>query len=210
MNFIGISTPSSCEILPLTCANKLVIAVYNGPESHVVSGEMVALESFIAHSKYNGIKTSKLRVSQGKASFDLLFERVIYCGCRVSQSIHSPIHTQTPRVASCWGLFVYSIDAASFLDRLRYRNSLWPALEINALGMLFDSADLISVDIPLRYITPGTLFDSSIQLLLSTLRRELLQFLILGLSRSFGLCCKVWLMLPRLPYPLLPNQPVIK
>lgn len=81
-------------ISQLGFANKLVIAVYNGPESHVVSGEMVALESFIAHSKYNGIKTSKLRVSQGKASIcslDVSFT--------VAAGFHSPsIHPSLPKL----------------------------------------------------------------------------------------------------------------
>ncbi|KAF9524194.1 hypothetical protein CPB83DRAFT_898058 [Crepidotus variabilis] len=49
----------------LGLGSKLVIAVYNSPDNHVISGEMAALDLFISRSKYNGLRVSKLKVSEG-------------------------------------------------------------------------------------------------------------------------------------------------
>ena len=43
----------------------VAIAVYNGPESHVVSGEMKAVEKLISAVKADGLRATKLVVDQG-------------------------------------------------------------------------------------------------------------------------------------------------
>jgi len=44
---------------------ELVIAVYNGPESHVVSGELSAIDTFLANAKTHGLRCTKLKIEQG-------------------------------------------------------------------------------------------------------------------------------------------------
>ncbi|CAA7264466.1 unnamed protein product [Cyclocybe aegerita] len=43
----------------------LVIAVYNGPGSHVISGYLTAIDTFLSNAKIHGVRCSKLNVNQG-------------------------------------------------------------------------------------------------------------------------------------------------
>ncbi|KAJ3503195.1 hypothetical protein NLJ89_g8542 [Agrocybe chaxingu] len=43
----------------------LVIAVYNGPESHVISGYLTAIDVFLSNAKIRGVRCRKLNVNQG-------------------------------------------------------------------------------------------------------------------------------------------------
>jgi acyl transferase domain-containing protein len=43
----------------------IAVTVYNGPESHVVSGDMKAIEKLISVVKADGIRATKLVVDQG-------------------------------------------------------------------------------------------------------------------------------------------------
>ncbi|KAF8953963.1 acyl transferase domain-containing protein [Flammula alnicola] len=49
----------------LGLADRFAIAVYNGPEAHVVSGEMKAVESLMTAAKRDGLRCTKLNVDQG-------------------------------------------------------------------------------------------------------------------------------------------------
>lgn len=55
----------SQQMHQLGLGNRLVIAVFNGPESHVVSGEVPAVESLLAYAKAHGLRGAKLNVEQG-------------------------------------------------------------------------------------------------------------------------------------------------
>lgn len=46
---------------------RVVIAVYNGPESHVISGELSSVDVLLSNAKMQGIKGAKLNVTQGKS-----------------------------------------------------------------------------------------------------------------------------------------------
>ncbi|KAF8811343.1 ketoacyl-synt-domain-containing protein [Phlegmacium glaucopus] len=52
-------------ISKLDLEGRVAIAVYNGPESHVVSGEMKAIEKLISAVKADGLRATKLVVDQG-------------------------------------------------------------------------------------------------------------------------------------------------
>ncbi|KDR66938.1 hypothetical protein GALMADRAFT_232329 [Galerina marginata CBS 339.88] len=54
--------------------SRLVIAVYNGPESHVISGEHSAIDVFLANAKIHGLRCTKLNVEQAFHS------PLIHCG----------------------------------------------------------------------------------------------------------------------------------
>ena len=45
--------------------NQLVIAVYNGPESHVISGEIKAINTFLSIASIRGFRATKVKVDQG-------------------------------------------------------------------------------------------------------------------------------------------------
>ena len=53
-------------ISKLDIDSRVAIAVYNGPESHVVSGELKAIEKLISVVKADGIRATKLVVDQGE------------------------------------------------------------------------------------------------------------------------------------------------
>jgi acyl transferase domain-containing protein len=53
-------------ISKLDIDGRVAIAVYNGPESHVVSGELKAIEKLISVVKADGIRATKLVVDQGE------------------------------------------------------------------------------------------------------------------------------------------------
>ena len=53
-------------ISKLDIDGRVAIAVYNGPESHVVSGELKAIEKLISVVKADGIRATKLAVDQGE------------------------------------------------------------------------------------------------------------------------------------------------
>lgn len=58
-------------ISKLDIDSRVAIAVYNGPESHVVSGEMKAIEKLISAVKADGLRATKLVVDQG--DFNILY-----------------------------------------------------------------------------------------------------------------------------------------
>lgn len=53
-------------IRQLKLEDDLVIAVYNSPQSHVVSGRLSAVDLFVSRAKSVGLRAAKLNVSQGK------------------------------------------------------------------------------------------------------------------------------------------------
>jgi acyl transferase domain-containing protein len=53
-------------ISKLDIDSRVAIVVNNGPESHVVSGEMKAIEKLISTVKADGIRATKLVVDQGE------------------------------------------------------------------------------------------------------------------------------------------------
>ena len=53
-------------IRELKLEDDLVVAVYNGPQNHVVSGRQSAVELFVSRAKIVGLRATKLNVSQGK------------------------------------------------------------------------------------------------------------------------------------------------
>ena len=61
-------------ISKLDIDGRVAIAVYNGPESHVVSGELKAVEKLISAVKADGLRATKLVIDQGK--FDATFARI--------------------------------------------------------------------------------------------------------------------------------------
>ncbi|KIM43996.1 hypothetical protein M413DRAFT_372839 [Hebeloma cylindrosporum] len=66
MALIATSKGIITELLrQLGLEGRLVIAVYNGPQSHVLSGELVALDVFLLTAKSKGLRASKLNVVQG-------------------------------------------------------------------------------------------------------------------------------------------------
>ena len=54
------------RISKLDIEDRVAIAVYNGPESHIVSGEMKAVEKLISAVKSDGLRATKLVVDQGE------------------------------------------------------------------------------------------------------------------------------------------------
>jgi acyl transferase domain-containing protein len=61
----------ACYISKLDIDSCVAIAVYNGSESHVVSGEMKAVEKLISAVKVDGLWATKLVVDQGE--FNILY-----------------------------------------------------------------------------------------------------------------------------------------
>ena len=53
-------------ISKLDIDGRVAIAVYNGPESHVASGELKAIEKLISVVKADGLRATKLVVDQGE------------------------------------------------------------------------------------------------------------------------------------------------
>jgi acyl transferase domain-containing protein len=67
MAIVAASKGTITELLRhLGLEGRLVIAVYNGSQSHVVSGELVALDVFLLTAKNKGLRASKLKVTQGE------------------------------------------------------------------------------------------------------------------------------------------------
>ena len=52
-------------IRSLGLQGRVAIAVYNGPDAHVVSGELKAVETLMATAKRDGLRGTKLNVDQG-------------------------------------------------------------------------------------------------------------------------------------------------
>ena len=71
------------------------IAVYNGPDSRIVSGDMKALEKLISVVKADGIRATKLVVDQGERSF-LKFYLTSLSG------FHSPSIAPAPPALKAW------------------------------------------------------------------------------------------------------------
>lgn len=53
--------------------DQLVIAVYNGPESHVISGEIKAIDTFLSIASIRGFRAAKVKVDQGALSINVNF-----------------------------------------------------------------------------------------------------------------------------------------
>lgn len=66
-------------ISKLGIEGRVAIAVYNGPESHVVSGEMKAIEKLISVVKADGLRATKLVVDQGESILPFLESSLIIC-----------------------------------------------------------------------------------------------------------------------------------
>lgn len=81
-------------ILNLGLKDRVAIAVFNGPEAHVVSGELKAVETLMATAKKDGLRGTKLNVDQGQyrdyyvcTPFKLYFRIPQSCHClRTSRS----------------------------------------------------------------------------------------------------------------------------
>jgi acyl transferase domain-containing protein len=56
----------ACYISKLDIDSGVAIAIYNGPESHVIFGEIRAIEKLISMVKVNGLQAMKLVVDQGE------------------------------------------------------------------------------------------------------------------------------------------------
>lgn len=67
MVIVAASKGTITELLrQLGLEGRLVIAVYNGSQSHVVSGDLVALDVFLLMAKNKGLRARKLQVTQGE------------------------------------------------------------------------------------------------------------------------------------------------
>lgn len=66
MAIIAASSKQIEELISeLGLVDRLTIAVYNSPQSHVVSGELSAIDVFLGKVKSNGMRGAKLNVTQG-------------------------------------------------------------------------------------------------------------------------------------------------
>lgn len=72
-------------ISKLDIDSRVTIAVYNGPESHVVSGEMKSVEKLIFVVNADGIRAMKLVVDQGESH---VIAQTLSDPVRLSQSFH--------------------------------------------------------------------------------------------------------------------------
>ena len=69
MAVVGASQERVVHIIhELGLDDRLVIAVYNGPESHVISGEMKAIDEFLLIASIKGFRATKIKVDQGRLS----------------------------------------------------------------------------------------------------------------------------------------------
>ena len=69
MAIVGASQDRVLDIIrELGLDDRLVIAVYNGPESHVISGEIKAIDAFLSIASIKGFKAAKIKVDQGRLS----------------------------------------------------------------------------------------------------------------------------------------------
>ena len=67
MAIVATSRGTITELLQqLGLEGRLVLAVYNSSQSHVVSGELVALDAFLLTAKSKGLRVGKLKVAQGE------------------------------------------------------------------------------------------------------------------------------------------------
>ena len=72
MAIVGASQERVLRIIhELGLDNRLVIAVYNGPESHVISGELKAIDAFFSIASIRGFRATKVKVDQGRLSIYL-------------------------------------------------------------------------------------------------------------------------------------------
>jgi malonyl CoA-acyl carrier protein transacylase len=66
MAIVGASQERILHIIhELGLDDQLVIAVYNGPESHVISGEIKAIDTFLSSASLRGVRAAKVKVNQG-------------------------------------------------------------------------------------------------------------------------------------------------
>ena len=69
MAIVGASQERILDIIrEMGLDDRLVIAVYNGPESHVISGEIKAIDAFLSIASIRGFRAAKVKVDQGRLS----------------------------------------------------------------------------------------------------------------------------------------------
>lgn len=69
MAIVGASQERVLHVIhELGLEDRLVIAVYNGPESHVISGEIKAIDAFLSIASIRGFRAAKVKVDQGRLS----------------------------------------------------------------------------------------------------------------------------------------------
>ena len=69
MAIVGASQERILDIIrEMGLDDRLVIAVYNGPESHVISGEIKAIDAFLSIARIRGFRAAKVNVDQGRLS----------------------------------------------------------------------------------------------------------------------------------------------
>ena len=67
MAIVGASQERVLHIIhELGLYDRLVIAVYNGPESYVISGEIKAIDAFLSIASIRGFRAAKVNVDQGR------------------------------------------------------------------------------------------------------------------------------------------------
>ena len=99
MAIVGASQERVLHIIhELGLDDRLVIAVYNGPESHVISGEIKDIDTFLSIASIRGFRAAKLNVDQGRLSSMYLFH-VSELASRLSRSMYLLRSPCSPRVA---------------------------------------------------------------------------------------------------------------
>ena len=66
MAIVGASQERVLQVIhELGLDDRLVIAVYNGPESHVISGEIKVIDKFLSIAGIRGFRAAKVNTDQG-------------------------------------------------------------------------------------------------------------------------------------------------
>jgi acyl transferase domain-containing protein len=88
MAIVGTSQERVLHIIhELGLDNRLVIAVYNGPESHVISGEIKAIDTFLSTASIRGFRAAKVNVDQGRL---LIINVYLFHISELRSGFHSP------------------------------------------------------------------------------------------------------------------------
>lgn len=93
MAIVGASQERVLHIIhELGLDDRLVIAVYNGPESHVISGEIKAIDTFLSIASIRGFRAAKVNVDQGRISSINHVYLFIFLSCVQAFTVHvSPL-----------------------------------------------------------------------------------------------------------------------
>ena len=71
MAIVGASQERVLHVIhELGLDDRLVIAVNNGPDSHVISGEIKAIDAFISIASIRGFRAAKVKVDQGRLTLE--------------------------------------------------------------------------------------------------------------------------------------------